>query len=183
LLEVLRRAVLPPTAVLGRIAGRTAWRTADNHDGSRTVPGLLVYRFDAPLFFANATVLREEVITLVDESDPPVREVVINAEGIVDMDVTGAEALDELMDQLEERDVRLVLVSVRTTLRTTLHLMELDQRIGADGFPLRVRDAVARFKRRTRAEHAAAEAAEQGAAERPPANRSVDSTGPTILDG
>ena len=58
------------------------------------VPGLLVYRFDAPLFFANATVLREEVLALVDASDPPVREVVIDAAGIVDMDVTGAEALD-----------------------------------------------------------------------------------------
>jgi SulP family sulfate permease len=42
LLEVLRRAILPPTAVLGQVAGRTTWRDVDNHDGAVTVPGLLV---------------------------------------------------------------------------------------------------------------------------------------------
>ncbi|QJY47986.1 SulP family inorganic anion transporter [Pseudonocardia broussonetiae] len=181
LLEVLRRAVLPPTAVLGRVAGRTAWRTAANHDGSRMVPGLLVYRFDAPLFFANAAVLREEVIDLVDASDPPVREVVIDAEGIVDMDVTGAEALDELMDQLEERSVRLVLVSVRTTLRTTLQRLGLEDRIGAHGFPLRVRDAVVEFRRRTQTERAAREAADPESAE--PADPTAGGTGRVIRDG
>jgi SulP family sulfate permease len=177
LLEVLRRAILPPTAVLGRVAGRTAWRTAADHDGARMLPGLLVYRFDAPLFFANATVLREEVIDLVDGTDPPVREVVIDAEGIVDMDVTGAQALDELMDQLDERGVRMVLVRVRTTLRTTLQRMELDERIGAGGFPLRVRDAVETFQSRTRAERAAAQAAEQVPPEPSPADPAPEPTG------
>jgi SulP family sulfate permease len=177
LLEVLRRAILPPTAVLGRVAGRTAWRSAADHDDARMLPGLLVYRFDAPLFFANATVLREEVIDLVDGTDPPVREVVIDAEGIVDMDVTGAQALDELMDQLDERGVRMVLVRVRTTLRTTLQRMELDERIGAGGFPLRVRDAVETFQSRTRAERAAAQAAEQVPPEPSPADPAPEPTG------
>jgi SulP family sulfate permease len=181
LLEVLRRAVLPPTAVLGRVAGRTAWRTAANHDGSRMVPGLLVYRFDAPLFFANAAVLREEVLGLVDASDPPVREVVIDAEGVVDMDVTGAEALAELVDQLEERSVRLVLVSVRTTLRTTLHRLGLEDRIGAHGFPLRVRDAVVEFRRRTRTEQATREAADREPTE--PVDPAAGTTGRVISDG
>jgi sulfate permease, SulP family len=145
LLEVLRRAILPPTAVLGQVAGRTAWRDADNHDGAVTVPGLLVYRFDAPLFFANAALLREQVLRLVDESTPPVREVVLDAEGIVDMDITGAETVDELLDGLEERGVRLVLARTRTALRDTLRRLDLEERIGPENFHLRVRDAVAAF--------------------------------------
>lgn len=111
--------MLPPTTVLGRVAGRTTCRSAANHDDARAAR----LPFDAPLFFANAAVLREEVIKLVDASDPPTREVVIDAEGMVDMDVTGAEALDELMDQLEGRGVRLVLARARSTLRATLSRM------------------------------------------------------------
>jgi sulfate permease, SulP family len=148
LLEVLRRAILPPTAVLGQVAGRTAWRDADNHDGAVTVPGLLVYRFDAPLFFANAALLREQVLRLVDESTPPVREVVVDAEGIVDMDITGAETVDELLDGLEERGIRLVLARTRTALRDTLRRLDLEERIGPENFHLRVRDAVAAFSDR-----------------------------------
>jgi sulfate permease, SulP family len=148
LLEVLRRAIVPPTAVLGRVMGHTAWRSTDNHDGAHTVPGLLVYRFDAPLFFANAAVLGEEVVRLVDGSDPPVREVVLDAEGVVDIDITGAETLDELLDALDDRGVRLVLARVRTSLRTTLQRMGLEERLGPGSFHMSVRDAVADFVHR-----------------------------------
>jgi sulfate permease, SulP family len=157
LLEVLRRAIAPPTAVLGRVAGRTTWRDTDNHDSARTVPGLLVYRFDAPLFFANAAVLREQILRLVDEADPPVREVVLDAEGMVDMDVTGAETLDELIDALDERGNRLVLARVRTSLRTTLRRLGFEERLGRGSFHLRVRDAVGDFVCRSRAERGALE--------------------------
>jgi sulfate permease, SulP family len=111
-------------------------------------PGLLVYRFDAPLFFANAALLREQVLRLVDESTPPVREVVLDAEGIVDMDITGAETLDELLDDLDERGTRLVLARTRTALRDTLRRLDLEERIGPENFHLRVRDAVAAFSDR-----------------------------------
>jgi anti-anti-sigma regulatory factor len=162
LLEVLRRAILPPTAVLGRLAGRTIWRDADNFDDALTVPGLLVYRFDAPLFFANAAVLREQVLRLVDESTPPVREVVLNAEGIVDMDITGAETLDALLDDLDGRGTRLVLARTRTALRETLRRLDLEERIGLENFHLRVRDAAACFARRApEPPHAATDIDEQ----------------------
>jgi SulP family sulfate permease len=145
LLEVLRRALLPHTAVLGRVAGHQTWRGADDDHGDlRRVPGLLVYRFDAPLFFANADVLRSQVVRLVDEADPPVRTVVLNAEGMVDMDITGAETLGELLDDLDERGIRLVLARVRTSLRTTLRRLEVEDRIGTENIHLSVRGAVSR---------------------------------------
>jgi sulfate permease, SulP family len=70
---------------------------------------------------------------------------VLDAEGIVDMDITGAETLDELMDGLEERGIRLVLARTRTALRDTLRQLDLEERIGPENFHLRVRDAVAAF--------------------------------------
>jgi SulP family sulfate permease len=143
LLEVLRRALLPHTAVLGRVAGHQTWRGMDDDHGDlRRVPGLLVYRFDAPLFFANADVLRHQVIRLVDEADPPVRTVVLNAEGMVDMDITGAETLGALLDDLEARGIRLVLARVRTSLRTTLRDLGVEDRIGPGNIHLSVRGAV-----------------------------------------
>jgi SulP family sulfate permease len=172
LLEVLRRAVLPPTAVLGRVSGRTTWRSADNHEAARTMAGLIVYRFDAPLFFANADVLREQIVRLVDESDAPTREVVLDAEGMVDMDITGAETLDQLLDDLDERGVRLVLARVRTSLRTTLRQLGFEHRLGPERFHLHIRDAVADFMRRTPAEEAAVVGGVT--AERPGPNPSTD---------
>ena len=142
LLEVLRRAVLPPTAVLGRVAGTQTWRDTEDHGQLRQEPGLLVFRFDAPLFFANADVLREQIVRLVDESDPPVRTVVLNAEGMVDMDITGAETLSALLDDLEERGVRLVMARVRTAVRTTMQRLGVEERLGAENIHLTVRGAV-----------------------------------------
>jgi sulfate permease, SulP family len=143
LLEVLRRAVLPPTAVLGRVAGHQTWRgVEDGHGELRQEPGMLVYRFDAPLFFANADVLRDQVVHLVDEADTPVRTVVLNAEGMVDMDISGAEALEALLDDLDARGVRLVMARVRTSVRTTMQRLGVEDRIGAGNIHLTVRAAV-----------------------------------------
>ena len=69
----------------------------------------------------------------------------LDAEGIVDMDITGAETVDELLDGLEERGIRLVLARTRTALRDTLRRLDLEERIGQENFHLRVRDAVAAF--------------------------------------
>jgi len=149
LLEVLRRALLPPTAVLGRVAGHHTWRAADDDgdgdgDGDvHPIPGLLVYRFDAPLFFANADVLRNQVLRLVDGSEPPVRTVILDAEGMVDMDVSGAETLARLLDDLDARGTRLVLARVRHALRTTLQRLGVEERLGTANIHLSVRDAVA----------------------------------------
>ena len=101
-----------------------------------------MYRFDAPLFFANADVLREQVMQLVDESDPPTRTVVLDAEGMVDMDITGAETLEALLDDLEGRDVRFVMARVRASVRTTMQRLGVEDRLGPENIHLTIRAAV-----------------------------------------
>jgi sulfate permease, SulP family len=148
LLEVMRRAVLPHTAVLGMVAGTATYRDIEQYVDAETLPGLVVYRFDAPVFFANADVFRDQIRELVRDAKVPVREVIVNAEGINDLDTTGIQMLERLLDDLEDQDVHLSWARVRTPLRNLMRSTGLEQRIGAGNFHLRVEDAVAAFSRR-----------------------------------
>lgn len=142
LLEVLRRAVLPHTAVLGRVAGTLSWRDVDNYHDSETVPGVVVYRFDAALFFANADVFRDQVRRLVADAEHPLRSVVVNAEAVYDIDTTGLATLDRLLDDLSDAGAALVLARVRTSVRDLMRRTGLEERIGEQNFHLTVADAV-----------------------------------------
>ena len=86
--------------------------------------------------------LREQIVRLVDASEPPVRTVVLNAEGMVDMDITGAETLAAILDDLDERGVRLAMARVRSAVRTTMQRLGVEERLGADNIHLDVRAAV-----------------------------------------
>jgi len=146
LLEVMRRAVLPHTAVLGMVAGTATYRDVEHHADAETLPGLVVYRFDAPVFFANADLFRDQVRELVQGAEPPVRQVIVNAEGIYDLDTTGIQMLERLLDDLEAEDVHLTLARVRTPVQALMRRTGLEQRIGAANFHLRVEDAVIAFR-------------------------------------
>ncbi|MFI0366939.1 SulP family inorganic anion transporter [Actinomadura sp. 1N219] len=147
LLEVLRRAIMPYTAVLGRTGESTAYRDITNVADAETVPGLIVYRFDAPLYFANADTLRSDLRRLTGEADPPARLVVVNAEAMYDMDTTGVQTLHRVLDDLEARGTRLALARVRAPVRELLRATGLEERIGRDRMYHRVADAVADFER------------------------------------
>jgi len=149
LVEVLRRAALPHSAVLGRLEGETTtYRDVESYADAETRPGLIVYRFDAPIFFANADVFRDQVLRLVDQAEQPVNEVIVNAEAIYDVDTTGIEMLGRLRDDLEARNVRLTFARVRTTLRALMRRTGLEDRLGAHSFSLRVEDAAAAYEAR-----------------------------------
>ncbi|HEY6749149.1 MAG TPA: sulfate permease [Mycobacteriales bacterium] len=143
LLEVLRRAVLPHTAVLGHVAGTLSWRDVENYQDAETLPGVVVYRFDAALFFANADVFRDQVRRLITEARHPVRSVVVNAEAVYDIDTTGLAVLGRLLDDLTEAGAALVLARVRTSVRELMRRTGLEERIGAQNFHLTVAEAVA----------------------------------------
>jgi SulP family sulfate permease len=143
---VLQRAATPSTAILGRLPGTDTYRDVADHPEAETTPGLLVYRFDAPVFFANAGRLRDEILTAVDEADPAVRCVVLDAEAIYDVDSSGAQILLELLDALDDRGVRLALARVRTELRDELVSSRIEERIGVEHIYLEVDDAVTAYR-------------------------------------
>jgi len=149
LLEVLRRAVMPHTAVLGRLDGPIpAYRDVETYEEAETAPGLVVFRFDAPLFFANADVFRDEILRLVDHAPEPVRTVVVNAEAIYDIDTTGLDMLTRLLDELQSRGVRLTFARVKAGTRRLMKTSGFEDRIGSAGFYLHVESAVAAHEAR-----------------------------------
>lgn len=134
------RAADPHTAVLGRVPGSDTYRDVSYHDGAVTFPGLVLFRFDAALFFANAPTLRDRVLALVEAEAPTT--VVLDLESVDDVDSTGAQVLGELLDELDRRGVGLELARVRTDIRDELREAGVEQRLAGAGIHLEVDDAV-----------------------------------------
>ena len=105
ILVALGKLARPHDAVLGEGLGLDGWVDTDAYEGSTTVEGLLVYRFDAPLFFANVTWFRQRLRKAMDRNPGVERWVVIDFEGIGSVDATAVEGLCELVDELHDEDI------------------------------------------------------------------------------
>jgi SulP family sulfate permease len=131
---VVYRAAYPRTAVLGLPHGSepedVRLRSVEDHPGDRTVPGLIVYRFEAELFFANSNAFTDEIQNLVRESEPPAQMVLVDAEAITSIDITGSESVDEVYEWLAEREITLAFSRVRTPVREMLERTGLLDKIG-----------------------------------------------------
>ncbi len=99
LLMALGRIASPHDAILGAGQDLDGWVDAETHPGARTLPGLLVYRFDAPLFFANADRYRERLEALVEENPGEEEWLVLDFEGVGEADTTAVDMLVELLDE------------------------------------------------------------------------------------
>jgi MFS superfamily sulfate permease-like transporter len=119
-------------------------RTVPPAPGTRTAPGLVVYRFGGGIFYANATRLSEEVLGLVEGDDPP-RWFVLDAAPVDDIDFSGGKTLGELADQLHERNIVLALCQVDPKVRAQLDTFGIAAKVGAEHIYDTVQDAVEAF--------------------------------------
>lgn len=133
-LAVLERAWHPYTAVLGRVDGSKGYHDVVRHPEGRQVPGLLIFRFDAPLFFANAEVFRDAVHHALASTVGQVRLVVIAAEPITHVDSTAAEVLAELDDELGRQGVELAFAELKGPVKDRLRRYGLFDRISEERF-------------------------------------------------
>lgn len=120
LLLFLRRAWWPHDAVLGRAMGVKGYHDLQFYRDARQIPGLVLYRFDAPLLFFNAEAFRERVLGHVAAADPPARWVVVAAEPITDIDVTAAESLVLLIDELRGMGITLAFAELKDPVKVRL---------------------------------------------------------------
>ncbi len=134
ILDFLRRAWRPYDAILGRARGVKGYHDLRRYPGAKQVPGLLLYRWDAPLFFANADLFRERIVQIVDEAPTPIRWVVVAAEPITDVDTTAAEMIQVLDDELGARGVELAFAEMKDPVKDRLHAYGLKARIGHEQF-------------------------------------------------
>jgi sulfate permease, SulP family len=114
--------------------------------GARTEPGLVVYRFGAGLFYANASRFTEEAIGLVDGPEPP-RWFILLADGIDDVDYTGGNTLVELAEQLRERNVVFAIATVTAAVRPELDRFGVTDAVGAGHVYATLADAIDDFRR------------------------------------
>lgn len=121
LLAFLHRAWRPHATVLVRVDGMKGYHDADRHPDGRRIPGLLLYRFDAPLFFANAEVFRRDLLDRVARAGPDLKRVIVTAEPVTDIDATADQALLALRDELSERGIELGFAELKGVVRDQLH--------------------------------------------------------------
>ncbi|WP_327319529.1 SulP family inorganic anion transporter [Streptomyces sp. NBC_01235] len=144
--ELLTRVARPHDAVEGLVPGVAGMHDVDDYPQARTVPGLLVYRYDSPLFFANAENFRRRALAAVDQQSGPVRWFVLNTEANVEVDITALDAVDELRRELTNRGVVFALARVKQDLLDDLEAYGLVDSVGKERIFPTLPTAVAAYR-------------------------------------
>ena len=131
-LDLLRRVARPHDAVLGFVPGLAGMHDVDDYPEATTVPGLLVYRYDSPLFFANAEDFKDRALRSVRGETHEVRWFVLNAEANIEIDVTAADALESLRAELAADGIVFAFARLKQELRDELAATGLLERVGED---------------------------------------------------
>lgn len=126
ILNVFRRAWWPYQAVLGREKGNPGYHDITHRPRLTSMPGLIIFRFDAPLFFANARTFAEQVTRLAS-TDPSPKWILVAAEPISDIDTTAADMLADLVTDLEGRGTTLAFAELKSVVKRKLEAYELDE--------------------------------------------------------
>jgi sulfate permease, SulP family len=132
ILNLLRRVARPHDGILGYVPGIAGMHDIDDYPDATLVPGLVVYRYDAPLCFANAENFRQRALGAVEASPTPVEWFVLNAEANVEVDLTAVDAMDELRADLARRGIVFAMARVKQDLRADLAAAGLVERVGDD---------------------------------------------------
>jgi high affinity sulfate transporter 1 len=133
ILNVFRRAWWPYNTVLGRAEGISGYHDIRSYPEAEQLAGLVIYRFDAPLFFANARTFREQIRRLAG-ADPPPRWIVVAAEPITDVDTTAADMLEDLDEALNDRGISLVFAEMKDPVRRKIERYGLTRTIDPNHF-------------------------------------------------
>jgi high affinity sulfate transporter 1 len=124
----------PHSAVLGRADGVKGYHDITRYPDARQVPGLVLFRWDAPLFFANAEFFREQALEAIDDAPEPVKWLVVAAEPVTSVDVTAADALADLEQTLTDRGVDLYFAELKDPVKDKLRRFGLLARFGEESF-------------------------------------------------
>ena len=130
LLSFIWRAWRPYDAVLGRVAGLKGYHDITRYPDAQRIPGLVLFRWDAPLFFANAEIFHEHVLHAVATAPTPTKWVVVAAEPVTDIDITAADALSELDDELQRAGIELCFAEMKGRAKDRLKQYGLFTKLG-----------------------------------------------------
>ncbi len=134
IIEFLWDAWRPHSAILGRADGVKGYHDITRYPDARLIPGLVLFRWDAPLFFANAELFQERVLEAADKSPTPVRWLVVAAEPVTSVDVTAADILAELDHALRESGIELCFAELKDPVKDKLKRFGLFTQLGERAF-------------------------------------------------
>ncbi|MCC6211904.1 MAG: sulfate permease [Burkholderiales bacterium] len=132
----------PHSAVLGRVDSMKGYHDIGRYPQARRIPGLVMLRWDAPLFFANAELFLDRVLAVAAASPTPARRVVVAAEPVTSVDVTAADMLAELHERLRADGVELCFAEMKDPVKDKLKRFGLFERFGEKGFHATLGEAV-----------------------------------------
>jgi high affinity sulfate transporter 1 len=155
ILNVFRRAWWPYDAELGQVEGLAGYHDVHSYPEARQLPGLVIYRFDGPLFFANARTFRDEIRRMA-RADPPPRWIIVAAEPITDVDATASDMLEDLDETLNAHHTSLIFAELKDPVRRKIERYGLTRTIDPRHFYPTVDSAVAAFRQETGAAWTAA---------------------------
>src|SRR5215472_16530225 len=153
ILNVFRRAWWPYETELGRVEGLEGYHDLRSYPDASHLPGLVIVRFDAPLFFANAKKFRDDVRQFA-RADPPPRWILIAAEPVTDVDTTASDVLEDLDEELNERGISLVFAELKDPVRGKIERYGLTRTIDPRHFYPTVESAIQAYREETGAEWA-----------------------------
>ncbi|MCH7576655.1 MAG: sulfate permease [Chloroflexi bacterium] len=149
LAALVYRGYRPHTAVLGGVTGEEdedfGFRDVERHSQAETFPGLIIFRFDTELFFANANYFRDQIREVVKGAQPPARAILVDAGAISHIDTTGTDMLAELVSELSESNIELLLARVKGPVRDIFRRTGLEDAFGGDRIYPTVRAGVAAY--------------------------------------
>ena len=144
-IEFLWDAWRPYSAVLGRAEGIKGYHDITRYPDARRIPGLVLFRWDAPLFFANAELFRERVLEAVATSPTPVKWLVVAAAPVTSVDVTARDMLEDLDKTLQESAIKLCFAELKDPVKDKLKRFGVFAQIGEEFFFPTVGTAASRY--------------------------------------
>jgi high affinity sulfate transporter 1 len=142
--NVFRRSWWPYQTILGRVAGLPGYHDRRSYPDAELLPGLVIFRFDAPLFFANARTFRDQISKLA-AADPQPAWIVVAAEPITDVDTTAADMLQDLDEAINAKGVSLVFAEMKDPVRQKIDRYELTKTIDPAHFFPTIESAVSAY--------------------------------------
>jgi MFS superfamily sulfate permease-like transporter len=156
ILNVFRRAWWPYATVLGRVEGVEGYHDIHSYPDAEHLPGLVIYRFDGPLFFANAATFRDEIRRLA-KAQPKPAWILIAAEPVTDVDTTASDVLEDLDEALNAQGISLVFAELKDPVRHKIERYGLTRTINPHHFFPTIGTAISAFRDETGAQWTAAD--------------------------
>jgi MFS superfamily sulfate permease-like transporter len=145
-IESFARITRPHDAVLGTVPNVAGFHNVKDWAGVKTIPGLVIYRYDSPIFFANSENFQQRALEAIEQETTPVEWFVLNAESIIELDITAVDMLSELHRELVNRGITLALARVKHSLYGQLERSGLLDKIGSEHIYFTLPTAVMAFK-------------------------------------